>query len=104
MAAEKGAVGSNAPLSYLAPRTSYLVSKDPRVLLLDLRHLRQHSGRIVGQELDLRERRAVGGLLHVGMQRALAAEVHEHLLDLRRVDEVLEHARGVRVRGLGEDR
>jgi hypothetical protein len=65
IAREKGAVQSteaklHAPLRPLDSclRRNDLVSKDRRVLLLDLGHLRHHAGRIVGEQLDLRKRRA----------------------------------------------
>src|SRR5688572_29454187 len=90
IATEKGAVMSNAkrrprvgggPMSSPRRRGSNLsVTKERRVLLLDLVHLRQHPVGVVGQELDLGERRAVGGLLHVRVERAVAALVDDELL------------------------
>src|SRR6266849_3423315 len=55
------------------------VPEQRRVFLLDLRDLRQHRAWIVGQQLDSRERRAVGRLLHVRVHGAQPAFVHQQL-------------------------
>src|SRR5439155_18318946 len=93
-----------ASMPRATPATRRLVAKERGVTLLDFRDLRKYGGRIVGQQLDVLERRAVRRLLYVRMYRAQAALVDEQLLTLRAVKKVLQHARRVGMRRVGEYR
>src|SRR5258707_6500477 len=89
IAMEKGAVRSTpVNAEWRRPRAgggpmSGLVPKNRRVALLDVGHQRHHAGRVIGQELDLRERRAASPVLQVPVHGALSAHVHPELLQPR---------------------
>src|SRR5260221_1668028 len=89
IAMEKGAVRSTpVNAEWRRPRAgggpmSGLVPKNRRVALLDVGHQRHHARRVIGQELDLRERRAPRRLLHRPVPGTPPPEVHPELLHLR---------------------
>src|SRR5205823_4170377 len=80
------------------------VAEERRITLLDVGHQRQHRRRVVGQYFDLRQRCSSGRVLDIGMERARTALVDRQLLDLGGVEKILQHARGVGMRSIGEDR
>src|SRR5438477_10431707 len=70
---------------------------------LDLLAFLLDGGRVFLQDLDLVERLAAVGLLHLRVQRAQLADIDDELLALRREAVELEQPCGIRVRGVLED-